>query len=173
MKRISKPDPVIIKRDTLYKEVWSVPVMLLAKKYDMSDVGLAKICEKLHIPRPPRGYWTKHSHGHRVRRPALKPLPEGGRDRIVIDKSAEQIAEMARQRKSVIERKQAERQKAKRLRADMQDWEASNRIRAYLAALRAQPGEDPDQAEWLTWAETYANHLDPMVDFRIEVLDAE
>jgi len=30
---------------------------------------------------------------------------------------------------------------------------------------------DATAPEFLTWAETYADHLDPTVDFRIEVLD--
>ena len=38
-----------------------------------SDVGLAKICKKLSIPRPPRGYWTKKSYGVRTRKEHLRP----------------------------------------------------------------------------------------------------
>ncbi len=45
----------------------------LAQQYQISDVRLAKICRKLHVPRPPRGYWTKHEFGKRVRR---LPLPK-------------------------------------------------------------------------------------------------
>jgi hypothetical protein len=35
----------------------------LARKYGLSDVGLAKICRKHNIPRPPRGYWAKVQNG--------------------------------------------------------------------------------------------------------------
>ncbi len=42
----------------------------------------------------------------------------------------------------------------------------------YIAMLRSRPNaSDPDQAEFLTWAGQYADHLDPMVDFRIEALE--
>jgi hypothetical protein len=37
-------------RDELYEEVWATPMQTLAKKYGISDVGLAKICRKLVIP---------------------------------------------------------------------------------------------------------------------------
>lgn len=46
-------------REELYEEVWSAPVRKVAKKYGISDVGLAKVCRKLSIPLPGRGYWTK------------------------------------------------------------------------------------------------------------------
>ena len=39
-------------RERLYEEVWSEPVIVVAKRYGLSDVGLAKICKKLDIPRP-------------------------------------------------------------------------------------------------------------------------
>jgi len=44
-------------REMLYQEVWTEPMFQLAKKYGLSDVGLAKICRKLKIPRADRGYW--------------------------------------------------------------------------------------------------------------------
>lgn len=39
-------------RDSLYEEVWATPMAKLAKKYGISDVGLAKVCRKLAIPLP-------------------------------------------------------------------------------------------------------------------------
>ncbi len=48
-------------RDQLYEEVWTDPLWTLAKKYGISDVGLAKVCRKLHIPLPPPGYWAKQA----------------------------------------------------------------------------------------------------------------
>lgn len=47
---------ITFQRDQLYDEIWSVPILQLAKQYGLSDVGLAKICTKMKIPRPPRGY---------------------------------------------------------------------------------------------------------------------
>jgi hypothetical protein len=60
-------------RDELYQKVWSEPMRKLAKQYEMSDVGLAKICRKLSIPLPGRGYWAKKTAGKRVK--AIPPLP--------------------------------------------------------------------------------------------------
>jgi hypothetical protein len=43
---------ITFQRDQLYDEIWSVPILQLAKQYGLSDVGLAKICTKMKIPRP-------------------------------------------------------------------------------------------------------------------------
>ena len=39
-------------REKIYDEIWSEPIQRVAKRYDISDVGLAKVCKKLNIPRP-------------------------------------------------------------------------------------------------------------------------
>ncbi len=58
-------------REKLYREVWSEPIQRVAKRYRLSDTGLAKICKRLLIPRPPRGYWAKKAAGV-----AVPPVPE-------------------------------------------------------------------------------------------------
>lgn len=63
-----------ITRKELYNQVWAEPITKLAKKYGLSDVGLAKICKKYNIPRPPRGYWAQKAAGYKVKR---LPLPPG------------------------------------------------------------------------------------------------
>jgi hypothetical protein len=62
----------IVTREELYEQVWATPMRQLAKEYQMSDSGLAKICRKLNIPRPGRGYWMKKQAGRKVKQ---KPLP--------------------------------------------------------------------------------------------------
>jgi hypothetical protein len=52
-------NPDYITREDLYVAVWSQSVLTLAKGMGISDVGLAKICKALNVPRPPRGYWAK------------------------------------------------------------------------------------------------------------------
>jgi hypothetical protein len=47
----------------------------LANAYGMSDVGLAKLCTRFEIPRPPRGYWAKKEFGKEPPKRAL-PHPE-------------------------------------------------------------------------------------------------
>lgn len=62
-------------REVLYEKVWSTPMRCLAKEYGISDVGLAKVCKKLYIPLPGRGYWAKRAAGKSVaKRPLLKPV---------------------------------------------------------------------------------------------------
>lgn len=66
-----------VTRAELYRQVWTTPMRVLASKYNLSDVGLAKVCKKYAIPRPPVGYWAKLEHGKRVKQPKLPPAPEG------------------------------------------------------------------------------------------------
>lgn len=61
-----------VDRETLYNEVWSEPVSVVAPRYGLSDVGLAKICRSLAIPLPSRGYWAKVKAGKVMGR---APLP--------------------------------------------------------------------------------------------------
>jgi hypothetical protein len=56
-----------IKREELYEEVWSVPLTQLCAKYGLSDNGLRKVCKRLNVPFPWRGYWAKVEAGHRVK----------------------------------------------------------------------------------------------------------
>ena len=58
-------------REELYVEVWERPLIEVAEKYGISDVALGKICRKLKIPLPGRGYWAKKSAGHVMHRKAL------------------------------------------------------------------------------------------------------
>ena len=62
-----------ISRSELYEQVWSVSMVRLSEQYGLSDVGLAKICKKHNIPRPPRGYWARKVAGYRVKRLPLQP----------------------------------------------------------------------------------------------------
>jgi hypothetical protein len=62
-------------RRELYDLVWSEPVSVLSSRFGLSDVGFAKICRRIRIPLPPRGYWAKRSAGKPV---AQIPFPERG-----------------------------------------------------------------------------------------------
>lgn len=61
-------------RDQLYIEVWERPASKVAIKYGVSGVMIGKICRKLKIPLPGRGYWAKKEFGKPVER--LPPLEE-------------------------------------------------------------------------------------------------
>jgi hypothetical protein len=58
-------------RVELYNEVWDQPLVKLSRKYGISDVRLGKVCRKLKIPHPGRGYWAKRKAGKPVGQPPL------------------------------------------------------------------------------------------------------
>jgi hypothetical protein len=60
-------------REELYAEVWEQPLIKVAPKYGISAVALGKVCGKLQIPLPGRGYWTKKEFGKPVHRFPLLP----------------------------------------------------------------------------------------------------
>lgn len=73
----------VLTRRQLYDRVWTTPMRTLAKEFGLSDVGLAKACQRYNIPRPPVGYWAKVEHGKRVPKPALTANDE--LDRLTIN----------------------------------------------------------------------------------------
>lgn len=46
-------------REQLHKEIWKEPMCVVAKRYNISNVALRKICRKLQVPTPYNGYWAK------------------------------------------------------------------------------------------------------------------
>lgn len=66
-----------LSRAQIYEMIWSQPIQQVAPSLGLSDVGLAKLCKRYDIPRPPRGYWAKIQHGQA---PPKTPLPDPGRD---------------------------------------------------------------------------------------------
>ena len=48
-----------VTRETLYNEVWAEPMTTVAARYTVSSSFLARVCERLGVPRPPRGYWAQ------------------------------------------------------------------------------------------------------------------
>lgn len=76
---------ITLTRKELYSKVWTTPVLKLAKEFNLSDVGLAKICKKHDIPKPGLGYWAKLEHGKHVEKRPL-PSPQNNPD-ITIDTS--------------------------------------------------------------------------------------
>jgi hypothetical protein len=169
---MKKHERVTLHREKLYQEVWQTPISQLASKYGLSDVGLAKVCKRMDIPLPPRGYWQKRRYGHEVTRSRLQSTKPQSTTETQINKSEEDLLHIARNKQSKSKLGHVERQRVFRLQAALKNWESSNRIRAYIAAMRASPSAGKeDFASFLAWADTYANHLDPTTDFRIEVLD--
>jgi hypothetical protein len=92
---------ITYEREKLYAEVWEEPVLRVALRYGISNVGLAKICRRLSVPLPPRGYWARIQAGRKLRRPPLSAFrgktvlhskiyepedkPQGEVERILLD----------------------------------------------------------------------------------------
>jgi hypothetical protein len=67
-------------RQRLYDEVWAEPVDTVAKRYGVSNVYLGRICRRLGVPVPGRGYWARRVAGsHAPPRPPLSPEPASAR----------------------------------------------------------------------------------------------
>ena len=68
--------PVIVSRQDLYAQVWATPIMQLAEQYGISGNGLAKVCRRLAVPTPGRGYWARKAAGQKVNQVPLPEKPE-------------------------------------------------------------------------------------------------
>jgi hypothetical protein len=64
-------EPEIWNREELYKDVWEQSLTKLQSKYCVSAVAIGKVCRRLRVPLPGRGYWAKLAVGKAVRKPPL------------------------------------------------------------------------------------------------------
>ncbi len=83
----------IYKREELYDQVWAAPMTELAKSHGISDVALAKICKKLGVPRPGRGYWARKSAGAKVKKKPLRALKKGELEEYRIERWIDPLAD--------------------------------------------------------------------------------
>jgi hypothetical protein len=49
--------------ETLHAQVWAEPMTKVAARYGVSSSFLARVCERLNVPRPARGYWARLAVG--------------------------------------------------------------------------------------------------------------
>jgi AcrR family transcriptional regulator len=75
---------IALTRKELYGRVWSKPLTVVAKEVGLSSNALAKICNRLLVPYPTRGYWVQVAAGKKPPRPPLPAAPERGSNKIVI-----------------------------------------------------------------------------------------
>lgn len=66
-----------VARAKLYEEVWAEPMTKVAARHEVSASFLARVCERLNVPRPPRGYWARLAFGKVDPRPALPEARPG------------------------------------------------------------------------------------------------
>ena len=64
------------KRELLYAEVWEQPVTKVGEKYGVSDVAIAKLCRRLRVPVPGRGYWARKAAGQTLKQTPLPPFKD-------------------------------------------------------------------------------------------------
>jgi hypothetical protein len=76
--------PVTITRNDLYVQVWTTPMQQLAARYGISGNGLAKICDRLKVPYPGRGYWARKAAGQKVGQTRLPDKPADVSDAVTI-----------------------------------------------------------------------------------------
>lgn len=60
-----------ITREQLYEQVWAEPMTKVAARHGVSATFLARVCERLNVPRPVIRYWTKLNVGKAPQRPGL------------------------------------------------------------------------------------------------------
>ena len=84
---MSSQAPIALSRKDLYRRVWSEPLSAVAKDFGLSGSALAKICNRLLVPYPARGYWVKVAAGQKPPRAALPVAPEKTSNEIVFSKA--------------------------------------------------------------------------------------
>jgi hypothetical protein len=77
MEELKTKENKLVALEQLYKQVWETPISRLGKEYGLTDNGLRKICDKLDVPYPPRGYWAKKAAGQKIITYKLPPPKEG------------------------------------------------------------------------------------------------
>lgn len=65
--------PKYLKRDALYRQIWSRPIGYLARDFGVSSASLREACKIMAIPIPSVGYWAAARAGHAETPP---PLPQ-------------------------------------------------------------------------------------------------
>lgn len=71
-------------REELHGLVWEKPLTEVAKQFEITATGLAKVCDRNGIPRPPQGYWIKLEHGKTTGVIPLPPAENAPQHRIEI-----------------------------------------------------------------------------------------
>jgi hypothetical protein len=66
-----------VDREKLYEEVWAEPMIVVAARYGVSSSFLARVCTRMRVPSPERGYWAKRAVGKAPPKPALPEARAG------------------------------------------------------------------------------------------------
>jgi hypothetical protein len=90
------PAPIVLTKRELYDLVWSKPMRDLAAELGISDVGLAKVCDRHRVPKPERGHWNKIQAGQKTKKAVFVESDDAWLNRIEIRGALPQIPEAAR-----------------------------------------------------------------------------
>lgn len=90
-------------RAELMDAVWAEPLAQVAVRVGMTANGLAKLCDRIDIPRPNRNYWNLSGAERRALRATLDAAPGDGRELVVFDGTPQK--RRARTRLSLDQRK--------------------------------------------------------------------
>jgi AcrR family transcriptional regulator len=88
---------IALTRAALYRLVWTSPLSAVAEEVGLSSKAVAKICSRLLVPYPARGYWAKVKAGRKPARAPLPPAPEQMARHVTIS-SAPSVSRRARTR---------------------------------------------------------------------------
>lgn len=81
-----RSETIEVRREDLYEQIWSEPVIKAAQKYGITGTALSKVCRKAGVPVPPVSYWQRLQYRYTPERPPLPPLRDGARAVVTIEK---------------------------------------------------------------------------------------
>jgi AcrR family transcriptional regulator len=76
-------------RAELFRRIWTAPLNAVAAEVGLSANGLAKLCDRLVIPRPDRRYWTRTPDVRAKLTPRLPPPPPGVNEQVLLGEGSQ------------------------------------------------------------------------------------
>src|SRR5438128_638957 len=66
-----------VTREQLYEQIWTQPATEVARRYRVSSSFLARVLDRMNVPKPRRGHWALAAVGRATARPPLPPAGPG------------------------------------------------------------------------------------------------
>lgn len=180
-----------VNREELYTLVWQKPMSRLAEEFGIGGNGLAKICDRMDVPYPLRGYWAKKDAGKPVvvfkllprkdgipqvtdihpTPPKPAPLPEAERSATVAAAKVEAIARFLRASRMRAARrvKEIDDKRWNKLCEFAANWEQRDRLLVLLVEVEKRVFDEDDiivgdsaLSDWIAWAKERVEALDPL-----------
>ncbi|MFP3638090.1 hypothetical protein [Paraburkholderia sp. SIMBA_054] len=167
-----------IDRETLYDEVWRMPMFEVGAKYGLSRQTIKWACQELNVPLPPPAYWSHLRRGLAV--VSAPPLPARSQRQQISARELRKREPKKRARSASLEKKkQEERRRLWDEQVDYEEfvfeaesWNRAESMRRYLAELDRRLASDgraiEGYAEWRGRAERWVADLCP-ASLRVEM----